>query len=185
MGTNPNEEYFNYLLNRIGIENCPLYMVSKTLYETNFTPIMKEDANREHDGLLLRDEFALEYMGNMHNPINYIPPQCNMLEMLIALAERWDRQYMYDPRFGIRSRQWFIEMLTNLDIAKYMDNVWIDGSTYAVQMAIDAFLCRQYDYDGTGGLFPLKNPKRDQRLIQIWDQLSDYVVERYFPAFAV
>ena len=33
--------------------------------------------------------------------------------------------------------------------------------------------------DGVGGFFPLKYPKRDQKYLEIWYQLEDFVLENY------
>ena len=38
---------------------------------------------------------------------------------------------------------------------------------------------RRYKRSGEGGLFPLKNAAKDQRKVEIWYQLSSYLLENY------
>ena len=40
-------------------------------------------------------------------------------------------------------------------------------------------LAREYSDNGHGGLFPLKNPKKDQRKVEIWYQMTEYINENY------
>lgn len=174
-----NKRYFIWLCDRIKLQGHDMLM--KSLYEHTFTSIISSDVAREHDGLCLRNEFIDEYLDHFPTIAAYINPQCNVLELLISLAERWDRQYMYDPNFGCRSSMWFEEMLRNLNVLAYDDLNWTEDSSYQVDMVLDDLISRRYDFDGLGGLFPILNPHRDQRSLGIWDQLGDYINDRYSP----
>ena len=33
--------------------------------------------------------------------------------------------------------------------------------------------------NGTGGLFPLKRPRVNQRRVEVWYQMSEYLMENY------
>lgn len=178
MSMDVNKVYFNWLCERIGVCDLPISFLAKQLYETNFTSFIHGDENREKDGLNLRYLFFDEFRDIDGTEIY---PYCNMLEMLIALAERWDRQYMYDPEYGNRSDEWFRQMLRNLGVDKFTDWNWDEDAQYEIKMILDTFLTRQYNYDGSGGgLFQINTPFRDQRTIEIWDQLGDYINDRYF-----
>jgi hypothetical protein len=37
---------------------------------------------------------------------------------------------------------------------------------------------RYYQPNGHGGFFPLENPQDDQRHVELWYQLNEYVMER-------
>ena len=48
-----------------------------------------------------------------------------------------------------------------------------------VKAAVECLLERRYLEDGDGGLFPLKCPRKDQRRVEIWYQMSAWVIENY------
>jgi hypothetical protein len=63
-------------------------------------------------------------------------------------------------------------MINNLD----MD--WLDPDD--ILDCIDRFLSRKYDYNGVGGIFPLrKGASEDQRNVEIWYQMQSYLMENY------
>ena len=47
-----------------------------------------------------------------------------------------------------------------------------------VNDVLDRVIWRTYRWDGHGGLFPLNEPEKDQREVEIWYQLSAYLLER-------
>jgi hypothetical protein len=63
-------------------------------------------------------------------------------------------------------------MIVNLGLGgmtdKYFDRELVDER-------IAIFLDREYEPDGTGGLFTVKNCDRDLRTVEIWRQLSYYL----------
>ena len=63
-------------------------------------------------------------------------------------------------------------MIVNLGLGsmydKKYDPVYIDE-------VIETFLLREYEPDGTGGLFTIKDCERDLRDEEIWTQLSWYL----------
>jgi len=100
----------------------------------------------------------------------------------VALAQRMDFETTgaYDENSvgSDRTAYWFWEMMDNLGLTAYDDDSYVDldGTTY-VEQIIDEFVNREYDYDGTGGIFPLKHAEKDQRNVEIWYQMSAYLYE--------
>ena len=112
---------------------------------------------------------------------------CTVLEMLIALAIRCESDIMHDDACGDRTRLWFWEMIKNLGLIDYTDDAYMydkSGSFDSeVNHIIDIFLERRYDKHGRGGAFPLRkyrtNYYSDQRKVEIWYQLSAWLIENY------
>lgn len=55
-----------------------------------------------------------------------------------------------------------------------------DSSNYSknfVKLRVAVVLERKYDEFGNGGLFPLRSPSKDQRRVEIWYQLCEYIVQ--------
>ena len=70
--------------------------------------------------------------------------------------------------------------MENLDLRQFSDEVYEDyiDAPDLVQERVDVFLDRAYSPDGTGGLFPLHEPDEDQRQVELWYQMSAYLLER-------
>jgi hypothetical protein len=69
-------------------------------------------------------------------------------------------------------------MVENLDLMRFADDVYLqsDGK-HIITMVLDVLLQRTYTNKGVGGLFPLKRSKNDQRKVEIWYQLQEYLAE--------
>lgn len=175
------ELYFKWLYelvfrNRLDIEDDFSHeKLLRHLHDIPFYSIMERDENRIADGMSLRSEFGYQKGYTDEEIIVYLDDvPCSVLEVMVALAVRCEKQFMSDITYGDRTGQWFMAMLGSLRIGsmynvnyneKYVDNV--------VQKLLD----RQYEYDGDGGLFHLRHPERDMRTIEIWAQMCDYLNE--------
>lgn len=166
-----NDNYFRWLCDRIDCRNHLKYEKALfDLYCKFFYSLIPYDNNRGLDGLDLRKEYENEnhilmLRQDMNRP-------CNLLEMLIALSRRM-AFILFDPGI-IKSEhdeaEYFWLLISNLKLdTNYRNNLNI----------IEIFLERQYNYNGEGGLFPLKNPKQDQRNVEIWYQMMAYLNENY------
>lgn len=174
---NVRQGYFQFLLNKVHEEAGQNVGLCWLMYNTDFFhyPVIYSDASRASDGTELRYEYAV-YCGEGVNNVAsdealgelYDMP-CTVLEMLVALAIRIDRDITGDP--GVDGAYlWFQLMLSNLGLYNNPDELsW--------GPILKTFMLREYDFGGHGGLFPLSAPYRDQRTIGIWDQLSDYISE--------
>ena len=79
---------------------------------------------------------------------------------------------MYDPNIGDRTEQWFWEMIVNLGLGGMMDDIF---DVEHVEYIVDRFLNREYEPNGRGGLFFIRNCKYDLRRVEIWYQLCWYL----------
>lgn len=144
------------------------------LHDTNFTYLIRNDQNRAEDGISLRYRFAKN--ASIEEPIGYIldclDEKCSVLEMMIALANRCEEDYMDDPAFGDRTAQWFWGMITNLNLGSMIDTRY--DKRY-VDKALYNFLHRKYEADGRGGLFRIRNCKEDMRKVEIWYQMCYFL----------
>jgi hypothetical protein len=92
-----------------------------------------------------------------------------MLELLIGLSRRLSFEAEREPKY------WFWRLVENAGLYKIMDNEL--GLEETIDRALEMIIWRTYESDGTGGLFPLRWPKKDQRKVELWYQLSAYVLE--------
>lgn len=171
------DDYGDWLVDRVGFKRKDRYFeLFATLHNIPFRFYITLDKNREADGLDLREEFAL----SMGYPEVKFDEGCSVLEMLVGLAIRVEREYIGDPKEE-HPEGFFWEMIQNV---LGMDKYWryCSGPRYSeayVERIINTWLDRDFRYDGYGSIFPLKNPSRDQREVEIWDQMNEYLMENY------
>lgn len=157
-----NEHYFLWLLQQVEWYEIDAYDYKDLLFKLHnitFTWLIGFDSNRAAKGISLRYEWNRSFDGN-NEP-------CSVLEMLIALARDWEHELTYDFKKGDRSAMWFWVMIENLGL--------LDGGE--IEEKVSVWLNREFDKSGNGSPFPLKRPHRDQRKIQIWFQVNDFVME--------
>lgn len=146
--------------------------VFEELYSTTFTWSVPLDKNRASDGTALRYIFAMEEYGDSSIE-NYLPnTDANVLEVMIALADRIDREYTGDPISGSQAYIWFWRMMGNLGLDGLDDS---NFDRRKVEFIIFRLLNRQYRKDGLGGLFYLPYSNEDISSMEIWKQAMRYV----------
>lgn len=168
-----DELYFGWLYGQVC--NIKLKNPSRTywkllrlLHTKEFVWIIPNDDNRLEDGRLLRDEFVQEVY--VPEDQNWIDLGCSMLEMLIALARRCS----FEDDLPVD--EWFWHMMENLGLNGYSDRGgW---SEQDVDEILDDVIWRTYEPDGRGGLFPLMDAPEDQREVELWYQMSEYLLEK-------
>ena len=133
------------------------------LHDIEFTYTIYKDSNRAEDGIDLRYRFAMNR--SLDNIDKYLDGPCSVLEMMVALAIRCEECIMDDPRYGDRTAQWFWKMITNLGLNGMIDGRFDDR--YAKDI-IDRFLNREFEPNGRGGLFTIRNCDYDLRYVEIW-----------------
>lgn len=141
----------------------------RQLYITEFVWFVPNDDNRLVDGRDLRIEFFRENPGVGHDP-EWEELGCSMLELLVALSRQLTFEAEGEPA------AWFWHMLENLELAECNDDVNFDP--WEVDQILGRVIWRTYLPNGYGGLFPLQRPEEDQRDVELWYQLSAYVLER-------
>lgn len=141
------------------------------LHNIEFRYSIQMDENRADDGIELRYRFAREKRCEDYD-IDYLDGPCSVLEMMIALAIRCEEDIMDDPSYGNRTGQWFWGMVVNLGLGSMTDSRY---NKRFVDNCIDIFLNREYEPDGRGGLFRIRNCEYDLRTVEIWYQLCWYL----------
>lgn len=168
--------YFEWLSQLIGNrgQSRDCYDFISDLHSYDFYSLIPNDENRALDGIGLRERFIDE------TGIEAPNGSCTLLEMLIALAERLDF-VLYSPDSGEdRRERWFWLLINNLGLQKYnCDDPNRTRKERINRGIIQKFLERQYSDTGRGGLFPLNDPIKDQREVEIWYQMMYYVEENY------
>lgn len=176
-GVTIDERYFDWLYSNVADprERNPLRsykLLCERLYRTPFEWDIRNDENRAEDGRALREEF-LEFSHEHHPDYNWMVLDTSMFEMLIALSRR--AAYQTD----LSSEEWFWLMIKNLELNKYVDDRYHEAVDDAVIRSLRRVINRDYHPSGRGGLFPLRDPERDQREVELWYQLSAYILENF------
>lgn len=163
--------YFQWLCDIVRMSDSN--MLLEYLYNTPYIPYFKMDENRAGDGEELRTSYILnvqpENKDAFLRDMKY--KQCNMLEMLIGLATRMENT-AEDPAYGNRTKQWFWDMVVTMGLGEMVDS---EFDPLWVSAVIERFLENKYTPSGKGGLFYVKENKRDMRKLDIWMQANIYL----------
>lgn len=142
------------------------------LHNTEFIFSIPRDENRAEDGIDLRYRFVR--IIHKRNYLDYLDGPCSVLEMMVALAIRMEESVMDDPEYGDRTGQWFWGMVVNLGLGSMTDSRYDERY---VNDILDRFLDQDYEPDGRGGLFTVRNTDVDLRSVEIWYQMCWYLDE--------
>lgn len=165
------DEYFEWMYQMVlgkGYRNLLSY-----LYDIPFKFILDMDYNRICDGCDLRYKFGHD----THIPSRVIDLKldnldCSVLEVMVALSIRMEESILCDPDYGDRTSIWFWEMIKSLGLY-HMDDDNFDEQF--VRDVIERFMDRDYEPNGRGGLFTVRNARCDMRDVDIWYQMCMYV----------
>lgn len=146
----------------------------KYLHDTPFRYSIQMDRNRAEDGIDLRYRFAITqgYEDHVEEIIDILDGPCSVFEMMIALALRCEESIMDDPDIGDRTGQWFWGMIVNMGLGSMYD---VRFDEHVVRGIVDRFLDRDYEPNGSGGLFTIYDSDFDMRDMEIWHQLCYYL----------
>lgn len=171
-----SNRYFSWLCHLIDADECFHFRYYEKLLtymdSVEFTYIIPMDANRAGDGVNLR--YHYKYRQKLEDVAFDIfdNKPCSVLEALVGLAVRCESQIMAEPEYGDRTPKWFWDMIENLGLIDMDD----DNFDYEyVVYIIQRFLNREYEPDGTGGLFTIPDCEHDLRDVEIWYQLNWYL----------
>ena len=140
----------------------------RSLFNESFYYYVPNDDNRASEGQALRITYEND-TGRKLDQGSYFKP-CSILEMMIALSERMAFQIfnpMKEPDPDVSGCFW--EIVDNLKLKPNQSNAVI----------IYDLLKREYMKSGLGGMFPLEDPREDQRAVEIWYQMMAYINENY------
>lgn len=180
------ELYFNWVCDRVLLNSFTENIYTNLglrLYRTEFFYYVHMDENRVLEALSMRRLPEVEAL--LGEEVSLLHPIPSVLEVLVALAIRWESYISYDPEKGDQVPSHFFEMLNNLNLLNASDGVYCEEMDMYVHTVLQDFMNRHYNYDGTGGgLFPIYDADtrpnfRDQRTRELWMQLNDYVAKDY------
>lgn len=174
-----DEQYLTWLYRQvasISLKNPArtYWSLARQLYTKEFVWLVPNDDNRVEDGRDLRYEF-MRVCEIEHVPEEWLELGCSFLEMLIAVARRLSFESEGTPS------EWFWHLLENLELSRVSDKVYSrhPNDTYdEIDVILDRVIWRTYNRDGLGGLFPLRAAADDQTQVEMWYQLSAYLLER-------
>lgn len=177
------EAYFEYLYWKF-CENKDVGFITyrklfEHLHKAIFTYTVQMDHNRVGDGIDMRHRFYFDQdpvIYTLEECDEYLNEECSMLEMLAALALRCEESIMSDPDYGDRTKTWFWNMLNNMGVAKMSDDRFDEKEFNHIMYRV---INREYEPDGTGGLFKVPNAPEDLRRCEIWMQLLWYLDYRF------
>lgn len=171
---NTYEKYFWWLLDCIEAEDGYLrllrYMHNVRFYVSDLVPM---DQNRVLDAYDLRNVY-LEEIGSDQRQV-FTGRWVSVLEVMVALAYRCEKDIMRDFRYGNRTAKWFWCMIDNLGLGD-MDIVYDEDY---IREALDLMMRREYKPNGEGGLFPIYGCREDLRTVEIWYQMNWWLVKYY------
>lgn len=173
------KSYFNWMYELVcGDSNYTKLSYKKLfkfLHNTEFIYFVEYDDNRAQDGIDFRYHFGYENGYSEEEIEMYLGNEpCSVLEMMVAMAFRGEEQIMDDYNYGNRTGQWFWNMLANLDLINMSD---LRFDINRAENIIYRFLNREYEPDGSGGLFTIENTEYDLRYVDIWTQFMWYLDE--------
>lgn len=170
-----SNDYFNWLYDKAcGSRYSDDISYRKFLLQLHSIPfrwVIARDENRAEDGIDLRRRFSYDYT-NIDDAYEYLTEPCSVLEMMLALAIRCEETIMDDPSIGDRTTQWFWQMVVNLGLGSMTDDRF--DKRYIINV-VNRFLDRDYEPNGKGGLFKVRNCEYDLRDVEIWIQLCWYL----------
>jgi hypothetical protein len=165
-----DDQYFEWLYSQVAdvrIRKGPrtYWNLLRQLFATEFVWHVPNDDNRAYDGRDLRFEWS--QLRDVRVDKNWAELGCSFLEMLIGLARRLEFQDGRDCEF------WFWHLIGNLGLLGHNDR-----SKFAkedVDDRIAMVMWRTYNRYGEGGLFPLPRCRQDQRSVELWYQMHEYL----------
>lgn len=166
------DKYFKWLKSQVEFLDFPetydrLFVI---LNEKIFTYKHPMDKNRALEALQLRDDYRRET--GRRGISNGLP--ATVLEVLVSIAKRMN--YICASFDEDRTKEIFWRLLANLDLSRMSDPYYEDtGGDGRVGIILNNFLERNYNPDGRGGLFPMDKPRQDQREVEIWYQMNQYL----------
>ena len=179
MNFDVNQDYFHWLCEAVGIEreDKSYWLLAKDLHKMPFYSLVPHDEHRAMDGMMLRENYLEEINGPRYLRLDL--GDCTMLEMLVALAQRMDYETSNARVEQDNTPEWFWEMIENLGLSGFDDENYVaENGMIEVDDILEKLVERGYSRDGKGGLFPLERAHGDQRKVEIWFQMQQYLQER-------
>lgn len=175
-----NDNYYSWLCNLVDITQTgtSYWLLANDLYRKEYKWFVPNDDNRAAEAKNLREKFCYEM--NIDYDYDAFSEEVSMLELIIGLAYRCE-SIMADQDDSLEMMDWFWKLLMNVGLDPFTDDKYYELRGHViVDQILDRVINRTYDRDGRGGLFPLNRDRKDQRKIELWYQMSAYLVENYY-----
>lgn len=165
-------EYQEWLTLQVGDSSVnDIHPVCNLMHQKAFVWFISNDDNRLRDGEDLRLEFLYEkYDPSMVHALRL--PHVSVLEVLVALSHRLAFFQ------GGDDCDWAWFLMGNLGLQEFRGKL-TPKKREAIDEILDKLIWRQYEPDGQGGFFPLAWPNEDQRKIEIWYQMQNWIGEQH------
>lgn len=171
--------YFEYLLTILEDERVEvLGEVLDILSESEFKVVVERDGNRVEDVAVLRNKFLnnIDYEFSEDDIAELMSEHVSVLEILMVMSE-----HMHDVTFNADSElglyHWFWTLLYHLSLDSFTNPVE-DEEIWSIKNFIETFVNREYEFNGTGGLYPLNFPEKDQREVELFYQMQAWFLEK-------
>ena len=160
------DDYFDWLCSKVvdGYPDSSDEKLLRQLYSLPFVYVIANDSHRYDDGIGLRSLYRYE----TDNEVVWEGP-CSVLEVLVSMAKMVGEDVLGTYYNDKRTYEWFWMMVDNLGL-RGVGEVEVEG-------IVGTWVNREFDYDGRGSPFPLRKPPEDQRTVEIWKQICNYIYE--------
>ena len=167
-----DDRYLTWLYSQVSIvrtrkSSRTFWNLFRQLFSTEFAWFVPNDDNRAEDGRELRCEWTVQT--GIDADSDWLSLGCSFLELLIGLS----RRLAFETNGNVSD--WFWHLINNLELLGCHDRS--NFKPEDVEDKTSAVIWRTYDRRGHGGLFPLQRSNRDQRRVEIWYQLSEYLLQ--------
>lgn len=176
------DRYYEYLCSLVNLPKKKYTRLLRKMWQVPFKWFIPNDDNRAIDSINLREEFYSDIIDDINMVEEIFKVEVNMLELVISLAYRCESLTMTEEK---PMRDWFWILISNVALYEYTDSNYdkLGGDT-EVERILRAIIDRTYSRNGRGGFFPLtpssKNKRVDQRKVEIWYQMSTYLVDNFY-----
>lgn len=180
--------YFQWLCDLVHCEKHgkSYYKLLKIMWETLFIVKNKYDINRANDGSELKSDYIWDlYAQNESENITIhidLISNCSILEMIIGISKRMAFELANNSDDELYFYHYFWEILDNLGLSWFDDDKMKLNPTqneYRIEEILKNLNERRYKRNGVGGMFPLKWPSKNQKRVEIWYQMQEYINEKY------
>lgn len=141
-------------------------------WEMPFSWSIPMDENRYLDGLELREAFEREASVALPD----LGP-CRVLEFLIGISKHLEF-ILFNYQSPEPTSYWFWQLMRNLRLTDIGPHNTYEQNLEIVRGTFNRVLSRTYDRLGNGGLFPLRLSERDQREVEIWYQMHEWIFQQ-------
>lgn len=167
-----DEEYLTWLYSQVGDvkernKSLTYWNLLRQMHSIEFVWLIPNDDNRVEDGRGLRQEWAAEC--NISVDPDWWALGCSFLEMLIGLC----RRIAFEADSNVDT--WFWHLIGNLGLLECTDRSRYNQNE--VDERIHVVIQRTYARNGRGGLFPMRNARKNQRDVELWYQMNAYLLE--------